>query len=100
MLLLRLWLALSTTLQAQPVPLFEAASVSLQALGPQAQQRHQVLQRLPMVAQLQLVRRWLGRVAAGWHREALDSAAWPAGHYVVVLRLGERTLTETLTRIR
>ncbi|WP_245771996.1 hypothetical protein [Rhodothermus profundi] len=56
LLLLGLWLALSTTLQAQPVPLFEEASVSMQALGPQAQQRQQVLQKLPMAVHLQLVR--------------------------------------------
>ncbi len=48
----------------------------------------------------EVVRRRLGRMVAGWHWEALDAAAWPAGRYVVVLRVGERTLTQSITRVR
>jgi len=45
------------------------------------------------------VRRRLGRVAAGWHRVELATGAWSSGRYVVVLRVGERTLTRTITRV-
>ncbi|WP_245771924.1 T9SS type A sorting domain-containing protein [Rhodothermus profundi] len=48
----------------------------------------------------EVVRRRPGRMAAGWHREVLATGSWPAGRYVVVLRVGERTLTRTLMRIR
>ncbi|WP_397546787.1 M12 family metallo-peptidase [Rhodothermus marinus] len=48
----------------------------------------------------EVVRLRPGRVAAGWHREVLMTDGWPAGRYVVVLRVGDRTLSKTLMRIR
>ncbi|MDQ7041728.1 MAG: T9SS type A sorting domain-containing protein [Rhodothermus sp.] len=48
----------------------------------------------------EVVRRQLGRVAAGWHRVELATGAWSSGRYVVVLRVGERTLTQSITRVR
>ncbi|MFO7313162.1 M12 family metallo-peptidase [Rhodothermus marinus] len=48
----------------------------------------------------EVVRRRPGHVAAGWHREVLMTDEWPAGRYVVVLRVGDRTLSKTLMRIR
>ncbi|ACY48934.1 zinc-dependent metalloprotease [Rhodothermus marinus] len=89
MLLLGLWLALSTTLQAQPVPLFEAVSASLQALGPQAQQRQQVLQKLPMVQQLQVVR----LPAQLWRYRSFELAVNAAGRLVPGHGKGLGTLT-------
>ncbi len=89
MLLLGLWLALSTTLQAQPVPLFEEVLASLQALGPQAQQRQQVLQRLPMVTQLQVVR----LPAQLWRYRSFELAVNAAGRLVPGRGKGLGTLT-------
>ncbi|WP_178139369.1 hypothetical protein [Rhodothermus profundi] len=44
--------------------------------------------------------RWPGRMEAGWHRVVLATGSWPAGRYVVVLRAGGRTLTQSITRVR
>ncbi|SHL08975.1 M12 family metallo-peptidase [Rhodothermus profundi] len=48
----------------------------------------------------EVVRRRLGRMEAGWHREVLSTGHWSAGRYVVVLRAGGRTLTQSITRVR
>ncbi|WP_243664793.1 M12 family metallo-peptidase [Rhodothermus marinus] len=71
------------------MPLFEAVSASLQALGPQAQQRQQVLQKLPMVQQLQVVR----LPAQLWRYRSFELAVNAAGRLVPGRGKGLGTLT-------
>ncbi|SHK43940.1 M12 family metallo-peptidase [Rhodothermus profundi] len=83
------WLIFPTAvLQAQPLPLFEVQAVVIDALPSQVRQRWQVLQRLPMVSRLQVVR----LPAQLWHYRSFTLAVDAAGR-LVPGRTGSAELT-------